>query len=67
MPAFISHNFKDEAIYSTLCFALDGAEVLRWDPLTMSPGTSLSDQLRKAIPDCEVCIFIATRNAIESP
>jgi len=67
MPAFISHSFKDEAIYSAICLALDGAHVDRWDPTTMSPGDSLAGQLRKAILDCEVCIFLATRSSIASP
>src|SRR5262245_25013156 len=67
MPAFISHSFKDEAIYSAICLALDGAGLDRWDPATMTPGDSLSDQLRKAIQGCEVCIFLATRSSIESP
>jgi hypothetical protein len=67
MPAFISHSFKDEAIYSAICLALDGAHVNRWDPKTMSPGDSLADQLRQAILDCELCIFLATRSAIASP
>ena len=67
MPTFISHSFKDEAIYSAICLALDGAHVDRWDPATMSAGDSLAGQLRKAILDCEVCIFIATRSSIESP
>jgi len=67
MPAFISHSFKDEAIHSAICLALDGAGIDRWDPATMSPGDSLSDQLRKAIQGCEVCIFLATRSSIESP
>jgi len=67
MPVFISHSFKDEAIYSAICLALDGAHVDRWDPATMSPGDSLADQLRGAIQGCEVCIFLATRSSIESP
>jgi hypothetical protein len=67
MPAFISHSFKDEAIYSAICLALDGAGIDRWDPATMTPGDSLSDQLRKAISGCEACIFLATRSSIESP
>lgn len=67
MPAFISHSFKDEAIYSAICLALDGAGLDRWDPATMTPGGSLSDQLHKAIQGCEVCIFLATRSSIESP
>jgi hypothetical protein len=67
MPAFISHSSKDEALYSTICLALDGAQIERWDPASMTPGKPLSDQLRTAILSCEVCIFLATRSSIESP
>jgi len=66
MPAFVSFSSKDEAIYSAICLALDGAEVKHWDQKTMSPGDSLGDQLREAIRVCEVCVFIATRRSIES-
>ena len=67
MPTFISHSFKDEAVYSTLCLALDAAGVTRWDPASMALGESLSEQLQSAIQTCEVCVFIATRRSIESP
>ncbi|HKH50135.1 MAG TPA: toll/interleukin-1 receptor domain-containing protein [Thermoanaerobaculia bacterium] len=67
MPAFISHSFKDEAVYSAVCLAVDAAGIKRWDPAMMSPGESLADQLRNAIRECEVCAFIATRRSIESP
>jgi hypothetical protein len=67
MPVFISHSFKDEAIYTTLCMALDAAGIVRWNPESMSAGDSLSEQLRDAINACEVCVSIATRRSIESP
>ena len=66
MPVFISHSFKDEAIYSAICLALDGARLDRWDPKSMSAGNSLAGQLRDAILSCEVCVFLATRSSIES-
>lgn len=66
MPVFISHSFSDTAIYSVVCMALDKNGVQRWDPITMSAGESLADQLRKAINACEVCVFIATRRSLES-
>ena len=67
MPVFISHSFKDEAIYSTLCLALDSAGIKRWDPASMSAGDPLAGQLYEAISKCEVCVSIATRRSIESP
>lgn len=66
MLAFISHSNQDSAIYSTLCLALNGAGVERWDPSTLSPGELLAEQLREAIRRCDVCVFIATRQSISS-
>ncbi len=66
MPAFISHSHKDEASYSALCLALDGAKVPRFDVAELAPGLSLADQLRAVIEKCEVCIFLATRRSIQS-
>jgi hypothetical protein len=67
MPAFLSHSGEDKAIYSTLCLALDGANIKRWDQETMLPGEPLADQLLTAIGACEVCVFVATRRSIASP
>ncbi|MEW8693081.1 MAG: toll/interleukin-1 receptor domain-containing protein [Candidatus Thiodiazotropha endolucinida] len=67
MSTFISHSFKDEAVYSAICLAFDAAGIERWDPKQMSIGESLADQLNVAIQSCEVCVFIATRRSIESP
>ncbi|MEM0895552.1 MAG: toll/interleukin-1 receptor domain-containing protein [Verrucomicrobiota bacterium] len=66
MPVFISHSHKDEAVYTPVCLALDGAGIPRWDVSEMSLGESLSDQLRSAIAECDQCVFIATRRSIES-
>jgi hypothetical protein len=67
MPIFVSHSFKDEAVYSALCLALDATGITRWDPESMALGDSLSSQLQSAIQACEVCVFVATRRSIESP
>jgi hypothetical protein len=67
VPTFVSHSFKDEAVYSALRLALDAAGIARWDPESMALGDSLSGQLQSAIRSCEVCVFIATRRSIESP
>jgi len=66
MKVFISKSDKDEAIYSTLCVALDSQHVERWDTETMTVGNSLSEQLLNAIKECRLCVFIATRRSIES-
>lgn len=46
--------------------ALDGEGVNRWDVSEMTPGEPLSDQLRTAIRECQLCVFIATRHSIAS-
>jgi hypothetical protein len=66
MPVFISHSERDQAPYTGLCLALDAAGVPRWDPKSMSSGTSLREQLRDAILLCEVCIFVLTRSSVKS-
>ena len=67
MRVFVSHNTRDKAIYSTLCMALDAKKVPRWECTLIAGGDSLETQLRLAIEDCSICIFIATRQSIESP
>jgi len=46
--------------------ALDSIGVERWSATGITPGKSLSDQLRNAISECKLCVFIATRRSIES-
>ena len=64
---FVSHSHADEAAYSTLCVALDGAGVQRWDVSELLPGSPLSRDLRRAIGECDVCVFLATVRSLESP
>ena len=64
---FISHKSDDAGVYSAVCLALAGAGITCWDPARMSPGESLAEQLRDAIRECGVCVFIATRRSVESP
>ena len=66
MAAFISHSQKDRKTYTTLRAALQGQNVKCWDPDEMTAGASLRDQLRQAINVCDVCIFLATKNSIDS-
>ena len=66
MTVFISYSDKDVAVYTALCIALDSSNIRRWDAGEMSPGYSLSEQLRYAINDCGQCVFIATSRSIES-
>ena len=59
LPVFISHSTRDHAAYSTLCLALDGEGIERYDQLQLVPGESIAEGLRKAIENCELCIFLA--------
>lgn len=63
---FISHSHEDSAAYSTLCLALDGSNVSRWDISNLSVGKPLAEGLRAAIEECNVCIFLATARSLES-
>lgn len=63
---FISHSHEDEAAYSSLCLILDNAGVLRWDVSKLSLGKPLTEGLRIAIDECDICIFVATPRSLES-
>lgn len=62
---FISYSQKDEAPFTSLCLALDAANLPYWKQ-KLKAGASLKDQLREAISKCDVCIFIATRSSVTS-
>jgi hypothetical protein len=66
MSVFISYDFEDGAAHQILCLALEGLKIPYWDPKAMEPGSSLRDQLKKAIANCDVCIFLATPRSIGS-
>ena len=66
MTIFVSHSHKDEAAYTNLCLALDGAAVKHWDPVAMAVGKSIADQLCEAIRVCDACIFVATKHSVSS-
>jgi hypothetical protein len=66
MKLFISHKHDDSAVYSMVCMALDSVNMDRFDPLSMRAGESLDLQLKVAIQECDVCLFLATSRSIES-
>jgi hypothetical protein len=66
MAAFISHSKTDGAMFSALRAGLTGQGIKVWDPDSMGAGVSLSNQLRDAINSSDVCIFLATKNSIQS-
>ena len=66
MSVFISHSFENKPEFENITDALAQKEVEYWNSGDVKPGSSLRDQLRRAVEDCSVCIFIATRRALES-
>jgi len=52
--------------YTSLRMALTGKGVECWDPSTMITGRHLADQLKRAIGECEACVFVATRRSIHA-
>jgi hypothetical protein len=62
---FISYSLKDEASYTSLCLALESANLPYWKQ-NLKAGAPLKDQLRDAISKCDVCIFVATRGSVTS-
>lgn len=66
MAAFISHSFENKPEFENVTDALDLRAVPYWNPSEIRPGSSLREQLRAAVERCDLCIFIATRKAIES-
>lgn len=66
MEVFISHSFRDLAVYSTLCLAVDASGIKRWDPKSLKPGELLVEGLHSAIANCHVCVFLVTKRAIDS-
>jgi CheY-like chemotaxis protein len=66
MPTFISHSFQNKPEFENIADALDQRGVPYWNPAEVKSGASLREQLRAAVEQCRVCIFVATRDAIES-
>jgi CheY-like chemotaxis protein len=66
MKVFVSHDFDNKPEFENLVEWLAQAGVPYWDPLEVKPGGSLREQLREAIAQCAVCVFVATRKSVES-
>lgn len=67
MKVFISHSFENGPEYENIVFGLTHAGVEHWDPAAeVKPGASLREQLRAAVLQCSVCIFVATHRAVKS-
>ena len=66
MTAFISHSFANTPEFENVTDALQPLGVEFWNPSDIRPGASLREQLREAVERCSLCIFVATRQSIES-
>lgn len=66
MAVFISHSFHNKPEFDNIVDALTLAEVPYWNPAEVKPGSSLRDQLRQAVEQCSLCIFVATHRSLES-
>jgi CheY-like chemotaxis protein len=66
MTVFISHSFDNKPEFDNIVDALTLAQVPYWNPAEIKAGSSLRDQLRQAVEQCKLCIFVATHRALES-
>lgn len=66
LGVFISHAFDNKAGFYNVADALEQAGVPFWNPDEVKSAASLRDQLRQAVLECSVCVFVATRAALES-
>lgn len=66
MAVFISHSFENKPEFENVTDALDLRAVPYWNPAEIRPGASLREQLRAAVEQCDLCVFIATRSSIDS-
>jgi Response regulator containing CheY-like receiver, AAA-type ATPase, and DNA-binding domains len=62
MAVFISHSFEAKPEFDNIVDALVLAKVPYWNPSDVKPGSSLRDQLRGAVEQCSLCIFVATHH-----
>lgn len=66
MTAFISHSFENKPEFDNIADALQQRGVEFWNPSEIRSGASLREQLRAAVERCGLCIFVATRQSVES-
>jgi TIR domain len=63
---FVSHSFEDKSLFADLVRALESAGIGWWDPGEITAGKLLSEQLRAAIADSYLCVFLATQRSLLS-
>src|SRR5271156_2214500 len=64
---FISHSSKDKTMADAVCAKLEGAGIRCWiAPRDITPGTTWSGEIMKAIDKCKVMVLVFSSNANES-
>jgi hypothetical protein len=66
MPVFISYSFENKAEFDNIADALEQKGIAYWKTGALKAGAPLGDQLRQAIVEAELCVFVATRHSIAS-
>ena len=67
MSTFISYKFGDDRLlYENVSYALDREGIAYWSSREIAAGESLRHELRTAIQNCSICIFIATPRSLAS-
>ena len=66
MTVFISHSFENKPEFENIADALLGKGVPFWNPSEIRPGASLREQLRSAVENCSLCVFVASRASVSS-
>jgi hypothetical protein len=66
MKVFLSHSFKDSPKFDEFSALLNKQKIPFFRPLDVNGTRSLAEQLKVAITDCEICIFVATHNSVKS-
>lgn len=67
MPIFVSYSHDNEDLSDELRRKLQedrGLEV--WNHVKMIVGRDLNEQLRRAIDNCSLCVFLATKESLKS-
>lgn len=67
VQVFISHKHEDEDEYQAVCQALDAKSIRHWSVANMVAGQSLREQLRSAILNSALCIFVGSARSLKSP
>ena len=66
MQVFISHSIENKPEFENIADALEAAGISYWNPAEVKAGGSLREQLRAAVENCAVCVFVATQSSIRS-